>query len=101
MFKQLARQGVAVLAVLVLALVVLRPIMKTLLAPPRTALARLEGGAAGDLARDKVTLSGGAGAGQNPALPNYEQHVAAARSVITQDPKRAAQVVKEWVTADG
>jgi flagellar biosynthesis/type III secretory pathway M-ring protein FliF/YscJ len=34
-------------------------------------------------------------------LPNYEQHVAAARSVITQDPKRAAQVVKEWVTADG
>ena len=40
-------------------------------------------------------------AGQTPGLPNYEQHVAAARSVITQDPKRAAQVVKEWVTADG
>ena len=99
-FKQLGRQGVAVLAVLVLALVVLRPIMKTLLAPPRAALARLESGAAGDLARDKVTLTGG-GAGGNPALPNYEQHVAAARSVITQDPKRAAQVVKEWVTADG
>ncbi|HUO81188.1 MAG TPA: flagellar basal-body MS-ring/collar protein FliF [Steroidobacteraceae bacterium] len=100
LFKQLARQGVAVLAVAVLALVVLRPIMKTLLAPPRGALARLEGGAPGDLARDKVTLSGGA-AGQPQGLPNYEQHVAAARSVITQDPKRAAQVVKEWVTADG
>jgi flagellar M-ring protein FliF len=80
---------------------VLRPIMKMLLAPPRAALARLEGGG-GDLARDKVTLSGGgSGPGQHPGLPNYEQHVAAARSVITQDPKRAAQVVKEWVTADG
>ena len=55
-----------------------------------------------DLARDKVTLSGGGtGPGGNAALPNYESHVAAARSVITQDPKRAAQVVKEWVTADG
>jgi flagellar M-ring protein FliF len=99
--KQIARQGVAVLAVLVLALVVLRPIMRTLLAPPRAALARLDGGG-GDLARDKVTLSaGGAGSGQHQGLPNFEQHVAAARSVITQDPKRAAQVVKEWVTADG
>lgn len=100
LLKQFGRQGVAVLAVLVLALVVLRPIMKTLLAPPRLAMARLEGGA-GDLAGDKVTLSGGgAGAGAK-ALPNYESHVAAARSVITQDPKRAAQVVKEWVTTDG
>ena len=101
LLKQIARQGVAVLSVLVLALVVLRPIMKTLLAPPRGALARLDGGGS-DLARDKVTLSGGgAGPGQHAGLPNYEQHVAAARSVITQDPKRAAQVVKEWVTADG
>jgi flagellar M-ring protein FliF len=101
MLRQIGRQGVAVLAVLVLALVVLRPIMKTLLAPPRGALARLDG-AGGDLARDKVTLSGGGALpGQHSGLPNYEQHVAAARSVITQDPKRAAQVVKEWVTADG
>jgi flagellar M-ring protein FliF len=102
LLKQLARQGVAVLAVLVLALVVLRPIMKTLLAPPRSGPGRLEGGIGGDLSRDRVTLSGGAGgSGHAPGLPNYEQQVAAARSVITQDPKRAAQVVKEWVTADG
>jgi flagellar M-ring protein FliF len=100
LLKQVGRQGVAVLAVLLLALVVLRPIMKTLLAPAGAG-ARLGGGAGGDLARDKVTLSGGAGPGQAPGLPNYEQHVAAARSVITQDPKRAAQVVKAWVTADG
>jgi flagellar M-ring protein FliF len=99
MIKQIARQGIAVLLVLVLAMVVLRPIMKTLLAPPaRSAGALIGGGTPGDLARDKVTLSAGGGP---PGLPNYEQQVAAARSVITQDPKRAAQVVKEWVTTDG
>jgi flagellar M-ring protein FliF len=100
LLKQAARQGVAVLAVLVLAFVVLRPIMRSLLAPPRGVVARGEGGGAGDLARDKVTLSG-AGGGLPPGLPNYEQQVAAARGVIAQDPRRAAQIVKEWVTADG
>ena len=54
------------------------------------------GGSASDLARDKVTLSGGAA-----PMPNYEAQVAAARSLVTQDPKRAAQIVKEWVSTDG
>ncbi len=100
MLRQAARQGGAVLAVLVLALVVLRPIMRTLLASPRTLPVAVDG-ATGDLARDKVTLSGAPGPGGAAGLPNYEQHVAAARNVISQDPKRAAQVVREWVTADG
>ena len=94
--KQFGRQGIAVLLVLALAIVVLRPIMKTLLQPARGGLGALTGGAAGDLARDKVTLSGGAA-----PLPNYEAQVAAARSLVTQDPKRAAQIVKEWVSTDG
>jgi flagellar M-ring protein FliF len=101
MLRQAGRQAAAVLAVLLLAVVVLRPIMKTLLAPPRGGLVRADGGGGGDLARDRVTLTGSGGAGGGPGLPNYEQHVAAARSMISQDPKRAAQVVKEWVTADG
>ena len=42
--------------------------------------------------------------------PNYvecrgeepgEQQIAAARTLVGQDPKRAAQVVKDWVAADG
>jgi len=32
--------------------------------------------------------------------PSFEQQVAAARSLVGQDPKRAAQVVKEWVATD-
>ena len=96
LLKQLGRQGIAVLLVLALAIVVLRPIMKTLLQPARGGVGALTGGSAGDLARDRVTLSGGAA-----PLPNYEAQVAAARSLVTQDPKRAAQIVKEWVSTDG
>lgn len=102
MLKQLARQGIAVVLVLVLGLVVLRPIMKNLLAPPRVQVAMSSDGvalAAGDLDRDRVTLSSGGGA--VGALPNYEQHVAAVRNAAQQDPKRTAQVVKEWVGSDG
>jgi flagellar M-ring protein FliF len=103
MLKQLARQGIAVVLVLVLGLVVLRPIMKNLMAPPRMQVAMSSDGAAlaaGDLDRDRVTLSAGGG-GAVGALPNYEQHVAAVRNAAQQDPKRTAQVVKEWVGADG
>jgi flagellar M-ring protein FliF len=99
MLKQLGRQGIAIALVAVLALVVLRPIMKNLLQPPRGGYAAIGMGPGGgsDLARDRVTISGG----QAPGLPNYEQQVAAARSLVSQDPKRAAQVVKEWVSTDG
>ena len=49
---------------------------------------------------DKLTLSNKA---ENPIKlqPSFEQQVAAARTLVGQDPKRAAQVVKEWVAADG
>jgi flagellar M-ring protein FliF len=99
LYLSLARQGTAVLLVLALAFVVLRPIMKNLFAPPRppVAIADVSALPAGDIGADRVTLSSG---GAVAALPNYEQHVAVARSVASQDPKRAAAVVKEWVSAD-
>jgi flagellar M-ring protein FliF len=53
-----------------------------------------------DLAGDRVSLSGNGG----PAIklnPSFEQQIAAARTLVGQDPKRAAQVVKDWVAADG
>jgi flagellar M-ring protein FliF len=101
LLKQLARQGVAVMLVLLLVLAVLRPIVKGLFAPPPSrALAVVDGApvAPGELGADRVTLSAG---GNVAALPNYEQHVAAVRSAASQDPKRAAQVVREWVGTDG
>jgi len=57
----------------------------------------LEDGRQGGLAEDRVTL----GAGQ-AALPphNYQLQMEKARSVVDEEPRRAAQVMKQWV-ADG
>jgi flagellar biosynthesis/type III secretory pathway M-ring protein FliF/YscJ len=41
----------------------------------------------------------GAVGAEAPQL-QYEQQVAQARGLVTQDPKRGAQVVKQWVQAD-
>jgi flagellar M-ring protein FliF len=42
-----------------------------------------------------------AAAGAIPlAPPEHEQRLTAARGVVTQDPKRVAQVVKTWVNED-
>ena len=95
---QLAKQLVGAGLVLVVAFLVLRPLMKSLTKGPL----RLTAGSAeaGDLAGDRVSLSGKA----SPAIklaPSFEQQIAAARTLVGQDPKRAAQVVKDWVAADG
>ena len=57
-----------------------------------TEMAELEG--------DTVSLSGKA---ENAIKlqPSFEQQIAAARTLVGQDPRRAAQVVKDWVAADG
>ena len=93
----LAKQIVGAGLVLVVAFLVLRPLMKSLTKSSG------RGGAAGDggdLTGDRVSLSGQGG---NPIKlqPSFEQQIAAARQLVGQDPRRAAQVVKEWVAADG
>jgi flagellar M-ring protein FliF len=93
--RQLAKQIVGAGLVLVVAFLVLRPLMKSLTknAP------RLAGGGA-DVESDRVSLSGQAGKAIKLA-PSFEQQIAAARTLVGQDPRRAAQVVKDWVSADG
>ena len=54
----------------------------------------------GDLDGDRVSLSGQGGKAIKLA-PSFEQQIAAARTLVGQDPRRAAQVVKDWVAADG
>jgi flagellar M-ring protein FliF len=95
---QLAKQVVGAGLVLVVAFLVLRPLMKSLTKSP----ARLTSNSAEatDLAGDRVSLSGKGGAAIKLA-PSFEQQIAAARTLVGQDPKRAAQVVKDWVAADG
>jgi flagellar M-ring protein FliF len=94
--KQLAKQLIGVSLVLLVAFLVLRPLMKSLTKAP----VRLVSATDAELDGDKVSLSGRP---ENAIKlqPSFEQQVAAARSLVGQDPKRAAQVVKDWVAADG
>jgi flagellar M-ring protein FliF len=93
---QLAKQIVGTGLVLLVAFLVLRPLMKSL----TKSGARPSGAEVADLAGDRVSLSGQGGKAIKLA-PSFEQQIAAARTLVGQDPKRAAQVVKDWVAADG
>ena len=94
---QLGKQIVGAALVLVVAFLVLRPLMKSLTkSAPRISAS----GSAGDLDGDRVSISGQGGRAIKLA-PSFEQQIAAARTLVGQDPRRAAQVVKDWVSADG
>jgi flagellar M-ring protein FliF len=94
---QLAKQIVGAALVLVVAFLVLRPLMKSVTkSAPRLAA----GGGDADIEGDRVSLSGQGGKAIKLA-PSFEQQIAAARTLVGQDPRRAAQVVKDWVAADG
>ena len=101
-FWSLLRIGAGLVVVLVLVLTVLRPLVKTLITPMRFAPA---GGA-----QALPTATPGAPAG-TAALPpgqreaavsvlTHEQQLTQARSMVNQDPKRVAQVVRGWVGSD-
>ena len=92
---QLAKQIVGAGLVLLVAFLVLRPLMKSLTKPSKRSSAAL----GEDVDGDRLSLSG-----QGKAIklaPSFEQQIAAARTLVGQDPRRAAQVVKDWVSADG
>jgi flagellar M-ring protein FliF len=91
---QLAKQIVGAALVLVVAFLVLRPLMKSLTKPAGRLTASVD-----DADGDRLSLSGQAKAIK--LSPSFEQQIAAARTLVGQDPRRAAQVVKDWVSADG
>jgi flagellar M-ring protein FliF len=89
----IARQvGGGLLALMVL-LMVVRPLLRGLHARP------VGGGmSAGGVPDDRLSLSAPTQAG----MPSgYEAQMTAARTSAQQDPKRVAQVVKQWVATDG
>ena len=90
---QVGKQVVGAGLVLLLAFLILRPLMKSLTKSTRTISVE-------DVAGDKVSLSK-QGATPIKLQPSFEQQIAAARTLVGQDPKRAAQVVKDWVATDG
>ena len=64
----------------------------------------LQGADGSMVADDRVSLSGGARQAQLPgpsaSTANYESHLSVAKAAVAQDPKRVAQVVKNWVGTD-
>ena len=90
--RDVAKLLAGLIVLLVLVLMVLRPLIRGLLATPRVAYApaALPGGAQG-------SLPGGQAAG----VPlDYDGQISQARSLVTQDAARVAQVVKTWVGDD-
>jgi flagellar M-ring protein FliF len=105
LFLNMAKLSAGVIVLLVLVLSVLRPMMRSLVGPTRHVQL---------MPRNDTTeiptqpMPDGATPG-NPALPgadpkaaalSHEQHIAQARTLVNQDPKRVAQVVRGWVAQD-
>jgi flagellar M-ring protein FliF len=105
----IAKQAVGGIGVLILIFGLLRPVMRSLTEKGAQSMAQANamvtaagyaGVADGD---DQVSLSGGSPQRAQLEGPGkgYERHLETARSVVKEDPKRVAQVVKNWVNEDG
>ena len=96
LFQNLLKLGAGLIVLLVLALAVLRPMVRALVAPARAVLA--------PSSADDPALAAPARQAGNAATPaepmQYEQQVTHARTLVGQDPKRVAQVVRSWVGTD-
>ncbi|MET0048730.1 MAG: flagellar basal-body MS-ring/collar protein FliF [Sedimenticola sp.] len=97
----LAKQVGGVILVLVLILFVLRPTMKRLTAvPAQPELPEGAVGAAGAAGAAGALAGGEEDSLQLPGPERYEDTLDAARRMVQDDPKRVAQVVKQWVAED-
>lgn len=97
------KQGLGAIAVLLLIFGVLKPTLRSL-TEKGAAMPALAAAGAGEAAidDDQVTLGGARqGSLPSPHKLQYEQQIATAKGMIQQDPKRVAQVVKNWVNQDG
>ncbi|MEY6431907.1 flagellar basal-body MS-ring/collar protein FliF [Thioalkalicoccus limnaeus] len=109
----LAKQGLAAILVLSLALAVLRPLLRGMASEPARvdpAPAALADGSApetslpapDELAPDQIELSRGARQAltQLEVPQEYTERVALTRDLISQDPRLAADIVKGWLASD-
>jgi len=105
----IARQAVGALGLLIVVFGVLKPVMRSLAEKGARNMqagamvpAAATAGEAG-VGEDQLSLSGANPQQAQLAAPQmgYEQHLEAAKSVVGEDPKRVAQVVKNWVGEDG
>ena len=98
-----AKQAAAGVGVLLLIFGVFRPLLRSLVdkAPPPGAVMVGRGSANELPVPAGMNVSGQQIQGQLPGPNNYEQQLGAIKGMASQDPKRVAQVVKNWVSTDG
>jgi flagellar M-ring protein FliF len=100
-----ARWAAGAIGLLILVFAVLRPAL-TQLAQAGTRSAAMTpvpaAAGAGGVGEDQLSLSGGGQAARQLKGPNdYQGNLTMAQGVVNEDPKRVAQVVKNWVNEDG
>src|SRR3990167_1977820 len=105
-FWDLVKRGSGFLLVIFLIFGVFRPILKRLAESGKEeSLAALESQFGGTLGMDGMQTAGGPDVTltgtSNPLLPgpnaSYDQHVDAVKTLVAEDPRRVAQVVKTWI----
>ncbi len=92
-FWSIVKQSLAGLAVLFLIFGVLKPTIRSLANYHPVTESEED-----ELAEDQLTLTGPEGAALLDELPVYENDLVAAKTLASQEPKRVAQVVKDWIS---
>lgn len=91
------RLGLGALILLAIGLGVLRPMIKNLTTPaPQLVDARASADSAGPNPQGSLGMANSNSAASGQALA-FEQQIVQAKGLVAQDPKRVAQVVKNWV----
>jgi flagellar M-ring protein FliF len=97
----LARIAGGVVVLLLLIMAVIRPLLRQLVQVPASqALLRQPQASLAYMGENDLHADDRDIVSQDPRQ-RYEERIAAAKSVVSQDPKRVAQVVKQWVNEDG
>ena len=97
--RDIAKQLLGAILVLVIAFGVVRPMLRGVVAGGAGTSGEYLG-RAGDLAGGMEPTQLASGGTAALAGPNYDEKVAAAKNITGNDPARVAQVVKKWVSAD-
>ncbi len=96
--REMGKQGLGVVLALVLGFGVVRPMLKSIVAPAPGGLNQLLPSANSQDGVSAGQLEGPGGAGSGLS---YQEKVAAARNITGHDPARVAQVVRKWIDNDG
>lgn len=102
--RDLLRTVLGGVAVLLLIFTVLRPAFRQLLAPKVHIATIVDDDAPVALSQASTSASAAAAAsarGGAPALMNFDDKLEVARTAVSTDAKRVAQVVRDWVESDG